>query len=247
VWVSSLGTAFELLASMETTKYSLKNLSSLLVFCSLMMFNQACQFASAHKHEITVQDEVRKFHAEELLSSQSVGSVKAFDGDIKFTEYINRYIKSKNKKINADKFTRTLLQVSQKYSYDPIFLLAVITTESNFNFNAIGTSGEIGLMQLKPDTAEWICKKNNIVWLGPKALKNPEYNIILGSYYFQYLKKTLNSKSRKYVNAYNVGLTSLHRMADEDLKSHPYYGKVIKNYLHIYSDLKNIRDKKAKV
>lgn len=222
---------------------NLKKMASLFLFCALMFSNQACQF-NQQKVELTVQDEVRKSHARELIPDRSLSSVKDFNGDVKFTEYIARYVKSKNKKINADKFTKTLLDVSQKNSYDPIFLLAVITTESHFNFNAMGSAGEIGLMQLKPDTAEWVCRKNGLKWLGAKALKNPEYNITIGAYYFRYLKKSVNSKSMKYINAYNVGLKSLNRMRADDVRNHPYFGKVINNYINIYADLKKIKGKK---
>lgn len=197
-------------------------------------------------HMASMQDEIRKNHAEELLqvaNPESEESISAFDGDRDFPRYIAQYLQKRNKKLDSEKFTRTLLSVSQNHAYDPIFLLAVIKTESSFNFNAVGSVGEIGLMQLKPDTAAWICKKKNIQWKGAKALKDPEYNILIGAHYFRYLRNSVDAQSLKYVNAYNMGLTSMKRTPSSDLKKHPYFGKVVKNYLSIYAELKKIKDK----
>lgn len=193
-----------------------------------------------------MQDLIRKNHSNELLNRKSYKkNIRIFDGDAKFYQYITQYLKQSNIKIDAESFTKTLLDLSKSHSYDPVFILAVIKTESSFDFNAVGSAGEIGLMQIKPDTAKWICEMKNIAWKGPEALKDPEYNIMLGGYYFKYLKKAVNSKSIKYVNAYNLGLSSMKRKPSSDLKKHPYLGKVRMNYLAIYSELKKIKKKKV--
>lgn len=214
------------------------------LFCSLLVLNEACQMKPT-SHAAAIQDEIRKSHANELLmaSGQQTENISAFNGDGEFPRYIAQYLKKRNKKLNSEKFTQTLLSISQTHAYDPIFLLAVIQTESSFNFNAVGGVGEIGLMQLKPDTAEWISKKQGIEWRGAQALKDPEYNIQLGAYYFKYLRNSVDAKSLKYVNAYNLGLTSMKRMPSANLKRHPYFGKVVKHYLMIYADLKKMKDK----
>jgi soluble lytic murein transglycosylase len=234
----------------KNLKETLPKIALALVFFSVLIFNQACQLKPRAQHEMSVQDEVRISHAEELLPPQEIKTVQrsltAFNGDTKFSSYIQKFIKNKGKKIkNPEAFTQTLLQVSEQHSYDPIFLLAVMKTESSFNPKALGSAGEIGLMQLKPETAEWICKMNNIEWRGAQALKDPEYNILVGAYYFQYLKTNLKSKGLKYVNAYNMGLTSLKRTPTSEVQKHPYFGKVISNYLSIYKELKKIKEKSS--
>lgn len=211
------------------------------MFFTILVLNEGCRHVPT---DLIKQDEIRREHSVELLSRNAENqSIRSFDGDTQFFDYIKSYVKQQNPKIDSDKFTHTLLKVSLAHNYDPIFLLAVIKTESSFNFNAIGSAGEIGLMQLKPATAQWICKKKNVKWRGAKALKDPEYNIIVGALYFKYLKKTLKSQSQKYITAYNMGLASMKRANKSELKNHPYYTKVTKNYIRIYSDLNKIRQK----
>lgn len=222
-----------------TVNKTRSKLTSVFLFFIIMILNEACHKVPT---EVVIQDEIRKTHSVELLSKKADNdSIKIFEGDIQFYDYIVQYVRKNNKKINAEKFTRTLLKISQEHNYDPIFLLAVIKTESSFNFNAVGSAGEIGLMQIKPDTAKWICEKKKIKWKGAKALKNPEYNMIVGALYFKYLKKTLKSQSKRYITAYNMGINSMMRSSTRELKSHPYFGKVTKNYITIYTELKKIK------
>lgn len=193
-----------------------------------------------------MNDQIRNMHAENIL--QNVGDdtdkVKEFDGDPKFNRYISAYIQKSNKTLNADQFTSSLFTISREHSYDPVFLLAIIKTESSFNQFAIGSVGEVGLMQIRPETAEWVCLKNKIAWRGANALKDPEYNLLIGSYYFQYLKLALKSKSMKYITAYNMGLTKLNRVSAQ-MTEHEYFERVVKNYLSIYSELKRIKARKT--
>ena len=220
---------------------SFKKFNLFVFFTIQIVFIEACQYQIA-EHDLLLSDEIRNVHARQLLQTKDTGPAKDFNGDPNFNRYIAAYLESQNRSLNSESFTRSLLSISRTQSYDPVFLLAVIKTESQFNQNAIGSVGEVGLMQIKPDTAEWVCLKNNIAWRGASALKDPEYNLLIGSYYFQYLKKRVNSKSHKYVTAYNMGLSAMFRAPPERLKESDYFERVISNYLAIYSELKRIKN-----
>lgn len=204
-------------------------------------------FANQGCDRLTVQDfhlneSARSHHARQLLNKGYASSVaKEFESDTKFASYLSKYIAKENAKIDSHEMSQSLFQVSRDYFYDPVFLLAVAKTESQFNPNAIGLAGEIGLMQIKPETAEWICMKKKINWKGAAALKDPAYNILVGAAYFDYLKKKLRSKNAHYINAYNMGINNLQRLPASSRISHPYYDKVLTNYNAIYVQLKKIR------
>lgn len=237
---------------METYTEKTQNSASLLkkinlfIFFTMQIFLiEACEYRLTEQDSM-MNDQIRTMHAEQILHDEgtSADSIKEFNGDPQFNRYIAAFVKRSNSTLNADQFTNSLFTISREHSYDPVFLLAIMKTESSFNQFAIGSVGEVGLMQIRPETAEWVCLKNKIAWRGANALKDPEYNMLIGSYYFQYLKLALNSKSIKYITAYNMGLNKLKRVSDS-LTEHEYFERVVKNYLSIYSELKQIKARKT--
>lgn len=187
-------------------------------------------------------EKARKGHAKELLNKKYKKELAAaFEDDQNLRNYILSYIRSENPKMNAEKTTEALISASRRRGYDPVFLLAVIKTESAFNPNAIGSVGEIGLMQVRPTTAEWITKKSGLKWKGAEALKDPAYNIQVGAAYFSYLRKKLKSNTAHYINAYNMGMNNLQRLPADSKISHPYYSRIMTNYIDIYQELQLIK------
>ena len=94
-------------------------------------------------------------------------------------------------------FPRTLLEVSQAADIDFRIVLAIADKESQFNPGAIGKSGEIGLMQLMPSTAELVVKRLGLEYTPPEMGKNgtyaslgsladPKFNIRVGTAYLRW-------------------------------------------------------------
>ncbi len=217
----------------------LKNKLGLPFALSLVIFScQSPRYQGSQHNEAS-----RVEHAKELLKSEySTATAAQFEGDRNFRNYLSKYITIENSNLNSEKMTDALIVASQQNHYDPVFLLAVIKTESKFNPKALGLAGELGLMQIKPDTAEWICQKSGFKWRGAAALKDPVYNVQIGALYFKYLKKSLKSKSAHYINAYNMGINNLQRLPASSRISHPYYGRVMQNYIDIYQELQKIKN-----
>ena len=82
-----------------------------------------------------------------------------------------------------DKISQFILKNSRIYGYDPMFLTAVIITESSFNHRAKSKVGALGLMQIRPRTGRALATEANMKWRGKHTLYHPENNIALGSYY----------------------------------------------------------------
>lgn len=134
----------------------------------------------------------------------------------------------------ASDITEAIMKQSNKNKIDPWMVTAVISGESSFNPNAVGPVGEIGLMQLRPKSAEWIAMKLDMKWKGAKALKNPVYNIEIGVAYLGYLKKRYSpQEGHLYLAAYNMGETSLLRLLSKKIRPNVYKLHVMKNYLAI--------------
>ncbi|MED2737811.1 lytic transglycosylase domain-containing protein [Bacillus toyonensis] len=93
-------------------------------------------------------------------------------------------------------FDPIINEMSNKYNVPFDLIKLVINTESSFNPNDVSHSGATGLMQLMPQTAEW---------LGVKNAYDPKQNIEGGTKYLSYLLKRYNNDLPLTLAAYNAG------------------------------------------
>ncbi len=127
-----------------------------------------------------------------------------------------------------------ILEESGKYGYDPLFITALIITESSFNNWAQSKVGALGLMQIKPRTAFAVAKEKSMRWRGKPSLFHPETNIAIGSYYLNKMHKRFQDMELA-LEAYNHGPTQLMRFLHKGNPPYKYSSKVFS----IYDDLKN--------
>ena len=94
--------------------------------------------------------------------------------------------------------------VNQKTMPRNELVLAVIRQESEFDENAQSHVGARGLMQLMTYTAKLVAKQAKLPYSKSK-LKNPDYNIKLGSYYLAGLLEQYEGSYPFALAAYNAG------------------------------------------
>lgn len=98
------------------------------------------------------------------------------------------------------KYERVIQEFSQEFGVDGDLVYAVVRTESNFRADAVSRRGAVGLMQIMPSTAEFICQT-----LGEKLdLNVPEDNLRMGIWYISYLEKKFDHTDA-VLAAYNAG------------------------------------------
>ena len=100
--------------------------------------------------------------------------------------------------------TDLIVSYSEQYGVDPYLVCAVINTESSFKSTAQSHKGAVGLMQLMPDTAEWIAAKLGESY-DSEALTQPDCNIRYGTWYLSYLLKRYDGDISCAAAAYNAG------------------------------------------
>jgi soluble lytic murein transglycosylase len=100
-----------------------------------------------------------------------------------------------------------LTEKADKYHINEKVFRQLAFVESGFNPNWVGRYGEIGLCQIKPDTAKWLATKMNIAY-EDKELFNPEYNAEMSAFYLRYLLDLYNGNYRKAISSYNKGQNS---------------------------------------
>lgn len=193
-------------------------------------------------------EDIRIEHAKELLGKYfGKNPVSMTEGlpylEVHMANHLQANLPKEFKK-DAGKIMNAILEQSEKYEMDPVFVLAIVATESRYNPKAIGGVGEIGLMQIRPETAEWIAKKEKIKWQGKKTLYDPVSNIKIGVAYVSFLRDHFDGKAMKYLSAYNMGPGKLKKMLGLDQKPKVYSTTVMKNYKKIYESIASFKQLK---
>jgi soluble lytic murein transglycosylase len=100
-------------------------------------------------------------------------------------------------------FTEYVTKYSNEFDVPEALIYAVIRTESGFDPEARSSVGAIGLMQLMPDTLDWLSRL-----LDEEAptgeITDPETNIKYGTYYLRYLCDRFGNLDTALA-AYNAG------------------------------------------
>ncbi len=84
-------------------------------------------------------------------------------------------------------------------------ILAIIRQESEFDARANSYVGAQGLMQLMPDTARLVAKNISVPYSKTSLTRDPNYNIKLGTYYFNMLLEDYDGVFPFAIGAYNAG------------------------------------------
>ena len=92
-----------------------------------------------------------------------------------------------------------------EYNLKPAFVAAIIRNESSFQPEAESSVGARGLMQLMPDTAEWIAGKLKVNGYAFDRMKDPGSNIQFGCWYLRYLSNLFRGDPVCVICAYHAG------------------------------------------
>lgn len=136
----------------------------------------------------------------------------------------------------AVSITNTIIEESNRRGFDPLFVLAMMQHESKMNPAARGLHGEIGLMQILPNSAKWISQKMDLPFNNKKDLLDPVQNIRIGVAYLSMLEKKFK-KTSYAAAAYNMGVLNVNRLLARGEEPQIYFSKVMNEYKSNYLEL----------
>lgn len=101
-----------------------------------------------------------------------------------------------------------------EYGVDKWLVLALVKAESGFDPEAVSSAGAAGLMQLMPETAQWLIDKGEFSLDADEALEDPRTNLQLGIYYLSLLFANYQNElgytdPATVIAAYNAGMGSV--------------------------------------
>jgi len=134
------------------------------------------------------------------------------------------------------KLAKVILAEAMRHEMDPLFVLALIKTESTYYNWSKSFVGALGLMQIRPETGEELAGELNLKWNGEETLLDPFLNVRMGVYYLSRLNKRYKNDRDVSLAAYNVGP----RRLDTGLRHNRNPGqRYVKKVLNNYKDLKD--------
>ncbi|WP_408095910.1 lytic transglycosylase domain-containing protein [Peredibacter sp. HCB2-198] len=207
---------------------------------TLMILISGMAFASTHPtREIASVRRVE--HARELMGASYKRSIvsrfeKRRDIEKNIHEVVQKRL-PKAFKYRAYTIAKTIIEEAAKNSLDPYFVMAVISGESSFNPLAIGPVGEIGMMQIRPTTGQWMSELLKTKWQGEKTLRDPVANIKLGVAYLSWLRNKFEGHGQLYLAAYNMGPKSVKNAVSRNVYPKDYPIHVMKRYIAFYKDM----------
>ena len=113
---------------------------------------------------------------------------------------------------------------SEEFGVDPFLIMGLIHTESAFDSQAESYAGAMGLMQIMPDTGEWLAEKMDIEDFSTDMLLTADFSIRMGCFYLSMLIDYYGTTDTALA-AYNAGMGTVSAWLQDS--SYSYNGETL--------------------
>jgi soluble lytic murein transglycosylase len=111
-------------------------------------------------------------------------------------------------------YSSVIRQQAAAKHLSPALVAGVIYAETKFDART-SPAGALGLMQILPQTAQYLAHQSGGTTFTTADLAEPAVNIAYGSYYLRYLLNHYNGNELLAIAAYNGGITNVDRWLAE--------------------------------
>ena len=116
----------------------------------------------------------------------------------------DKVVTSLEKRAHPIKYEEIVEKYSGEYGVPREIIYGVIKAESGFDSAAVSSAGAVGLMQITPDTFDWLMTYQIREQISEGLLYDPDTNIKYGTYYLNYLHQRFDNWEIAFA-AYNAG------------------------------------------
>jgi soluble lytic murein transglycosylase len=115
-------------------------------------------------------------------------------------------------------YKEEIRSIASRYQLDPLLIAAIIRVESNYKAEAVSPKGALGIMQVMPETAEWILSKEDFGSLTIQEIsRKPEAGILVGSWYLREMLRQFDGRLAVSLAAYNAGPGKVRQWLNENI------------------------------
>jgi len=186
-----------------------------------------------------IDQQAQKFELERADLNRRIAELEE---RLKVLDVIKDFSEGAMNENDQAKLADAVFSESRRFGYDPLMIVAIIVTESDFRPDAKSEVGATGLMQLMPfvgkDLAEQVVDKSPnlwdnsrpMEWTGQKTLLDPIQNVRLGVLHLSTLILKFGNV-RDGIRAYNSGPTRVkNRISAGQRLPKEYMQRVLKLY-----------------
>jgi soluble lytic murein transglycosylase-like protein len=145
--------------------------------------------------------------------SEGQAQSSGFENDVKVVAAFLEQHPSRLQKAQITRLAPVIVSESRRSGFPLTLVLAVIDVESSGNSFARSSAGALGLMQLRPITAEATAQEIGIEWYGSDMLFDPVDNVRLGVAYLERMVARFGDLPIALA-AYNWGPTRVSRVLE---------------------------------
>ncbi|WP_088553761.1 lytic transglycosylase domain-containing protein [Calderihabitans maritimus] len=118
-------------------------------------------------------------------------------------------------------YREAIFSSARQFRVDPYLIAAVIRVESRFYARAESHRGARGLMQIMPETAAWAAREMGLEFHEDKLFE-PEFNILIGTWYLANLQAEFQNNLPLVLAAYNGGRGNVRHWLEKKPKDRQY-------------------------
>ena len=115
------------------------------------------------------------------------------------------------------RYKQQIIQAADAFSLEPWHVAAVVRCESSFDAKATSSAGAMGLMQIMPETGQWLAGKfGEADGFDPQTLYDPETNLKYGCWYLNWLMDRYGRNLVLVTAAYHAGQGTVDKWLNDE-------------------------------
>lgn len=179
---------------------------------------------------------IRRLNKQELISKLTIQEQAKLASQVHF---VSEIIGRSNRTADKKELALSIVSESMRADIDPLFIAAVVKSESTFRSSVTSNKGARGLMQLLPQTAKFTELKlipvaHDTRRASTRSLHHIDYNLQLGIAYLKHLQELFSGNKELALIAYNWGpgnlLNALKNRSHIPQETREYAKKILKNH-----------------